>query len=171
MTIIHLYHSVLSMLVLRVVCVRVFVLMVEEHGNSGLLQTWSWVRTALNCVINVSGVKIARPLPSRSCLRAQCHNGVLSGRGGTPPLRAISAGSVSYVAVSYCFLLELHSDNRVSRNYVMKAAREPGTLPVMNPSNHLRRAISSLTGDKMGLGSATTAEDMRQCLFRVLVER
>ena len=110
MTIIHVYHSVLSMLVLRVACVRVFVLMVEEHGNSGLLQTWSWhtvppalgcmkhfppfpqpkkkpwswVKTALKCVINVSGVKIARPLPSRTCSRVQCHNGVLSGRGGTP---------------------------------------------------------------------------------------
>jgi len=32
------------------------------------------------------------------------------------------------------------------------------------------RAISSLMGEKMGLGSAMTEEDRCQCLFRVLVE-
>ena len=51
----------------------------------------------------------------------------------------------------------------------MEARKEPHLLR-MNSSNHLRRANSSLMGDKMGLGPTMTAKDRLQCLFRVLVE-
>ena len=47
---------------------------------------------------------------------------------------------------------------------------EAGHLLSINSSNHLRRANSSLMGDKMGLGPTMTAKDSLQCLFRVLVE-
>ena len=44
------------------------------------------------------------------------------------PFWTISAGSVSYTTVSIHILLEFHSDNRFSRNYVIEAGREPATF-------------------------------------------
>ena len=38
----------------------------------------------------------------------------------------------------------------------------------MNASNHLRRAVSSLTRERKGPSSAITTKDRLQCLFRVL---
>ena len=84
------------------------------------------------------------------------------------PFWTISAGSLRYGTVSIHNLLEFQSDYRFSRNYVMEAGTEPHLLRI-NCSNHLRRADSSLMGDKMGLSSSMTAEDRLQCLFRVLL--
>ena len=49
-------------------------------------------------------------------------------------------------------------------------SKRTGYLPCMNASNHLRRAVSSLTRENMRLGSAITANDRPQCLLKVLVE-
>ena len=53
---------------------------------------------------------------------------------------------------------------------MMDAARGLRTyLPRMNASNHLRRAVSSLTRETKGIVLAITAKDELQFLFRVIV--
>ena len=79
---------------------------------------------------------------------------------------------MDYIAVSIRLLLQFHSNDRFSKNYVRDGgSKRTRHLRRMNASNHLKRAVSSLTRGKMGLGSAVIAKDRSQCLFSVVVDR
>ena len=114
-------------------------------------------------------------VPSRSSSTAQCHNILRSGGESAPSSNAwrpemLSGGSVggswTMAAVSLRLLLQFDSGNRFSRNYAME--RIPH-LPRMNASNHLRRAVSSLTREAKGIVFAINMKDRFQFAFWVLV--